>query len=368
MAFEFSIRDFVDVTITKRAASRKLVYDTVIYNATLDDGVTDGAYYANVSTTASGDGSTKETAISYLKVGTTTDFYKWAELFFRNGGRYIHVVSDMELNDKGSWIAKVSGKNKEIPLDEVVVFRNNGTGISDVGSGINQKIFLVGEADSGLQGARKLEGIAQFILGQTVTKANIAITAVAAYFTNIDLDKADSVKDCMFTKVACTDAEYTAYNTATSIPINADTCIPVGYLAGTYRLLGGNDCLGNDLVNVWAKIVLTQALTNDLLTLLTSKIRMDSTGVASVKACCSRVLKKFVDTGYINTEKAWTEPDLYIDDELIAAENTPLIDGYKIHVAPITQTNIANHQLPSVYILYGDQVGVRKIVVNGEVF
>lgn len=362
MGVEVNIRDFVDVTIAKRAASRNLVYDTVIYNFSVDTGVTDGAYYADVSNTASGDGSTKEKAISYKKVGTTTGFYKWADLFFRNGGRYIHVVSDMEINDNGAWEAKLDSGDKEIPLDEVVVAKASSP--TNRGEGINQKIWLVGEARQLESG---YEGVAQFIIANSVTVADIATAAVAAYFTNIDLDKADSIKDCMFTKVACTDAEYAAYNSKMT-NVNADTFIKVGYLAGAYRLIGGNDSLGNDLVNVWAKIVVTQALTNDLLNLLVSKIRLDSTGVASVKACCSKVLKKFVDNGYINTEKAWTEPDLYIDDELIAAENTPLIDGYKIHVAPIMQANITNHQLPSVYILYGDQVGVRKIVVNGEVF
>lgn len=362
MAIKFNVRDFVDVTITKRAVSRRFVYDTVIYNVGVGSGLTDGAYYANVSVAASGDGSTKEKAISYKKATSDTEFYKWADLFFRNGGKYIHVVSAMQLSTDGEWEAKLESGNKPIPLDELVVFKQGL--VTSTGSGINQKIFLVGEARQTESG---YEGIAQFIVAQTFTAANVASAAVAAYFTKIDLNSIDSVKDCMFTKVNCTDAEYADYNSATTVS-DYNTFITVGYLAGAYRLLGGNDSLGNDLTNVWAKIVLTQALTNDLLVLLTSKIRLDSNGIASVKAACSRVLNRFVTNGYISTEKAWTDPDLYIDGELIAAENTPLIDGYKIHVGPITQDNIEKHQIPPVYILYGDQVGVRKIVVTGEVF
>lgn len=362
MAINFNIRDFVDVTITKRAVSHKLVYDTVIFNFSVGTDATDGAYYANVSIAASGDGSTKEKAISYKKVKNTTQFYKWAELFFRNGGKYIHVVSTMQLNANGIWEAKLDDENKAIPLDEVVVFKAGS--VSETGVGINQKIFLVGDAQNVENG---YEGVAQFIRAQSVTKADIVTAAVAAYFTNIDLNNIDSVKDCVFTKVNCTDAEYTDYNNAILNP-DYNTFIVAGYLAGAYRLLTGNDSLGNDLVNVWAKIVLTQALTDDLLILLTSKIRLDSSGITSVKAACSRVLNRFVANGYISTEKAWIDPDLYIDGELVAAENTPLIDGYKIHVGPITQDNIEKHQIPPVYILYGDQVGVRKIVVTGEVF
>lgn len=363
MGVEFNIRDFVDVTITKRATSHRLVYDTVIYNIGGTE-ITDNAYYANVSTAASGDGSTKEKAISYKKVDSESEFYKWADLFFRNGGKYIHTVSTMQLNTNGTWEAKLDSGNKAIPLDEVVVLKQGSASYSNTGSGINQKIFLVAEARQLESG---YEGVAQFIQGQAFGAANIASATVGAYFTKIDLDNTDSVKDCTFTKVNCTDAEYAAYN-RNMISSDRNTFIVAGYLAGAYRLLSGNDSLGNELVNVWAKIVLTQALTNDLLTLLMSKIRLDSKGIASVKNTCSRVLNRFVNNGYINTEKAWTEPDLYIDEELVAAENTPLIDGYKIHVGPITQDNIEKHQLPPVYILYGDQVGVRKIVVTGEVF
>lgn len=356
-----NIRDFVDVTITKKDTPRKFVYDTVIYNPTVDfenAGVNDDAYYANVSSDKSGDGKTKETAISYLTVSNTTQFYKWADLYFRNGGKYIHTQSSLSL-DNGVW--RNASADADIPLNEIIVYNPDADFTGSCGDGIYQKIFLLGTT------SKPREGVVQFTESDNMPNANIVSATVAAYYTSIALDSTDSVKDCMFTKIKCTDSEFNTYVSET-IGLNTNDHIIGDYLAGAYRLLGGNDSLGNELTNVWAKIVLTQALTNDLLVLLTSKIRLDSNGIASVKAACSRVLNRFVTNGYINTEKAWTEPDLYIDGELIAAENTPLIDGYKIHVGPITQDNIEKHQIPPVYILYGDQVGVRKIVVTGEVF
>ena len=140
------------------------------------------------------------------------------------------------------------------------------------------------------------------------------------------------------------------------------------YLAGSIRNIGGNDSTGEDITNLFMRIVLQQVLSNTLLNLLASKIKINQSGVISVKNACSAALQRFVNNGYIDTEKLWTEPDLYVDNEFVVAQDTPITGGYLVHVGKITKQNIADRQIPNVYILYGDSVGVRKIVVSGEVF
>ena len=355
------IRNFVDVKITKAVPGRQLEYDTVVvYDPT---GTNAEGYYGTV--TAGGDGTTKATAkdITTLTGSNTVDMKAWAALFVKNGGQYIHYVKTLTYDATNDiW----KNGTKEIPATEIVIcaFGNVTPGSGDVkyGSGIQQKILLVDNATN----FATAEGVVQ--LGKTADNKPAIITsaALAAYFTVININVADAIKDCMFTKVICTDAEATKY-VATGT-LDSETYITFDYLAGAYRLLGGNDCLKNDVVNLWAKIVLTQVLSNNLITLLTSKIRLDTAGVASVKNCCAKVLTQFVNNGYLKTDKAWTGADLYIDGNLVAAENTPLIDGYTVYVGPIEKKYLDAHQIPPVYILYGDQVGVRKIVVSGEVF
>lgn len=355
------IRKFVDVKITKAVPGRQLEYDTVIvYDP---QGNNAEGYYGTVATP--GNGKTKATAmdINTLAAGTAVDMKAWAALFVKNGGQYIHYVKTLTY-DAANDVWKTG--TAEIPATEIVIcaFGNitAGSAGADYGTGIQQKILLVDSATN----FAEAEGVVQ--LGQTADNKPALVTnaALAAYFTVINIDVADAIKDCMFTKVICTDAEATKYATAGAL--DTDTYITFDYLAGAYRLLGGNDCLKNDVVNLWAKIALTQVLSNNLVTLLTSKIRLDTAGVASVKNCCAKVLTQFVNNGYLKTDKAWTGTDLYIDGNLVAAENTPLIDGYTVYVGPIEKKYLDAHQIPPVYILYGDQVGVRKIVVTGEVF
>ena len=339
------LRDFVDVNITRIKPANRLSYDTVVL---INNQVGDGYYSVNASSDGTG---TKENPKPFSTMGGDPGMVRFLETFTANNGKSVHVVSTLAFKNN-IW---VYGENSiPLPIDEIII-SNNVDNISSNGTGIQQKVFVEYQASQPTNMANFINCANEYVQG-----------AVCAYLTNIDISDADSVKDVAFTAVKGLSNVDDTYIATSYVPTNKTTV--VAYLAGEYRLLGGDDAIGQSITNDFMQIVLTEELTNQLLNLLTSKIRLDSSGIASVKACCSRTLKKFVDNGYINTEKAWTEPDLYIDGELVAAENTPLIDGYKIHVAPITQANITNHQLPAVYILYGDQVGVRKIVVKGEVF
>lgn len=363
------IRKFVDVKIKKAVPGRQLEYDTVIVFD--PNGTNTPGYYGTVQT--AGDGKTKATAkdITTLVNGTTVNIKDWATIFVKNGGQYIHYLTSLTYDTtKDAWYTGAGATLQEIPFTEIVICAFGkiigGTGDLPYGSGIQQKIILTGKAASNAN-VVPAEGVVQ--LGEaTGNKPELVVNAtLAAYFTQININLADTIRDCMFTRVICTAAEANTY-AADFTTLDADTYIPMAYFANDYRLIGGNDCLKNDIVNVWAKIVLTQVLTNTLIILLTSKIRLNTAGVASVKNCCTNVLSQFVTNGYIMTDKAWTDPDLYIDGNLVAGENTPLVDGYTVYVGPILQEHIKNHQIPPVYILFGDQVGVRKIVVTGEVF
>lgn len=277
---------------------------------------------------------------------------RFVDTFTANNGKSIHFTSALTFQNN---IWTYGSDETPLPIDEIIIV-NPTEGMVSSGSGIQQKIFVAGT------------DLTKSATGNLIICDNDCVQgAVCAYLANIDISIADSVKDAAFTAVKGFSATDVQQYVATSYQESNGVTV-VAYLAGDYRILGGDDGAKQSIVNQFMQIVLTEELTNQLLNLLTSKIRLDSNGIASVKAACSRVLNKFVTNGYISTEKAWNNSDLYIDSELVAAENTPLIDGYKIHVGPITEDNIANHQMPPVYILYGDQVGVRKIVVTGEVF
>lgn len=351
------LRNFVDVKITKAQVQPVLQYDTAIFCST--KGTAAAGYYL-MGAPAGGDGTKakpfNEQSLNPVGDKTLIDVLT---AFSANGGKYIHLLRGLVIKDN-SWF---DSNNNAIPQEEAIIiveiYANNEDTkflpLLDTVSGIQQKIIIGVDLDyDGVDSANLKEGFA-------VCTTWCAGAAMAAYLTNINLDLADSVKDFNFTAIK-------GFNPSDEAVSLTDKVTVVAYLAGAYRSIGGEDVLGNSITNIFMKIVLTQMLTNRLLSLLMSKIKLDTSGIASVKTACANVLNQFVNNGYISTDKAWTESDLYIDGELVAAENTPLVDGYKIYVSAITQTNIQNHQIPPVYILYGDQVGVRKIVVTGEVF
>lgn len=340
------LRDFVDVNITRIKPTNRLSYDTVV----VIDPVADAGYYSDTGL-STGTGTIDDPKPLSVIVGkpATSNFMK---SFIANNGKSVHLSNSLKFNNDAWFVG-----DDALPTNEVIIYgdKNSLTDLLKKGTGIQKKVFVSG--DSTWTATDYTDSFA------LCTNPYVA-GAVCTYLTSIDINLADIVKDVAFTAVK-------GFNTFPADTISTqlvNTSTSVAYLAGDYRLLGGDDTVGQSITNDFMQIILTEELTNQLLNLLTSKIRLDSNGIASVKAACSRVLNRFVTNGYISTEKAWTDPDLYIDGELIAAENTPLIDGYKIHVGPITQDNIEKHQIPPVYILYGDQVGVRKIVVTGEVF
>lgn len=342
------LRDFVDVNITRITPVNRLQHDTIVM---VNDQVTAGYY--SVGGTATGDG-TKDKPKPLSEITGDTRAERFMSTFTANGGKSVHVVATVKIAN-GIW---TDGSDVAIPIEEIIVYGdyNALNTVTANGTGIQQKLLVTPKNNSWSD-----TGIAYLAICDNEYVAGV----MCAYLTGLDSTRADIAKDFTFT-VANGFANLSASYIATSVP--TDKMNVVAYLAGDYRILGGDDGKGQSVTNDFMQIVLTQELTNRLLRVLVSKIRLDSNGINAVKNACSRVLNQFVTNGYISTEKAWTDSDLYIDDELVAAQNTPLIDGYKIHVSPITDVNIAEHQIPAVYILYGDQVGVRKIVITGEVF
>lgn len=376
-----ALDNFVNVSITRRdfTALETPIYDTVVYCAPAT--VTASGYVTSAGSSQSDGTKAKPYSVAAFTgssaTAADTTFAKWANVFFTNGGNYIHVVTGLSLGElklvDGStvYILRYTDKNHQtvadLPVTEIMIV-DGGNQDAFNGSlanatklvGQHEKIFVQKTTTSGAA-ATQVEGY--------VTVYNNSTAYLASYYTKLRLTIADSIRDYAFTTVINSDSDPIAdtdNNTLTTALSNHHNVI--SYLAGSYRALGGDDVLGNDITNLFMRIVLQQTLSVSLINLLTTKIRLDTRGITSVKSVIVAELNRYIANGYISIDKVWQEEDLYIDGDLIATKGMPLPGGYAIHVSPITQTNIANHQIPQIYVLYGDQVGVRKIVLTGEVF
>lgn len=319
--------------------------------------IADVGYYRLGGT---GDGSTVAAAASPYTTGTTTFKNKFFEVFFNNGGRVLHVVSALT----------------DLPREEIVIAIPSTDTISYASNtellGPDEKIYVKIKTTTPTAVGTDEGLVYKYEASTTGLYAGTSVMATLAYFSKLKIYDKNAAKDYAFTAEIIDSTNYlsTTDNTVVAACLAYHVnCMT--YLAGANRNIGGDDCVGNDLTNLFMRIVLQQTMTDRLINLLSSKIKYDDRGITSVKAAIASELARFVNNGYIATDKAWTDEDLYINDELIISKNSPLLGGYKIHIAgfdTLTQAQRDDRQFPNIYVLYGDAYSIRKIVVNGEVF
>lgn len=381
--------NFVKVNISRRIYAPNLdAFDTAVY---VSQTVAPGYYAIN----GSGTDGTKEKPFAPI----STDGYM--AVFFGCGGKFLHVVYDLQ-NDQqtlsdGTTVSVLcyteqGGSNatlKELPLNEIVIFHDKavtptvGGNSGTIGSGdeavdysyggIYQKVWINSTHDVTTTIEKESGNVVKYTAS---ADTDYIVATVAAYYTKINLNDERTIRDYAFTaenflidfKLGGTNiVEFTETNNTVAACM-AENILVDTYLAGSIRNIGGNDLTGEDITNLVMRIILQQTVTNSLVTLLSSKIKLNMSGITSVKAAISNELLRYVANGYIDTEKVWQEDDLYIDNELVATQNGTLPNGFAIHVSPISSDDVKNHRIPAIYILYGDSVGVRTIEITGEVF
>ena len=377
--------NFVKVNISRRIYAPNVdAFDTAVY---VSQTVVRG-YYAINGGSAGADG-TKEKPFAPI----STDGYM--AVFFGCGGKFLHVVYDLQ-NDQqtlsdGTDVSVLcyteadNGTLKELPLNEIVIFHdkavtptiwgNSGT-IESVDysyGGIYQKVWINSTNATTTTVEQESGNVVKYTAS---ANTDYIVATVAAYYSKINLNDERTIRDYAFTAEnflidfdlgGTNIVEFTETNNTVASCMAGNILVDT-YLAGSIRNIGGNDLTGEDITNLVMRIILQQTVTNSLVTLLSSKIKLNMSGITSVKAAISNELLRYVANGYIDIEKVWQEDDLYIDNELVATQNGTLPNGFAIHVSPISNDDVKNHRIPAIYILYGDSVGVRTIEITGEVF
>lgn len=199
---------------------------------------------------------------------------------------------------------------------------------------------------------------------------------VGAYLTQINIDNYESVQDYAYTEESVVDAEERAFQ-----PVE-DNALAVALINNQYNFigkvisknlnLGGNDSAGYSLVNQFMLICLQQTISEKLFGLLKNKIKYNTSGLNAVCSFLTQELQRYVDNGYLSTNKTWTGEDLYTKNgELLVRKNTPLTLGYKFVISPLSTLSLKDmeeHKLPLISILIADSYSIRKIEIDGKVF
>lgn len=295
----------------------------------------------------------------------------YLNIFFNSNGNKVKVY-------RGITTANAATKLAALPYTQIVVAfagaaftyaaikaivnaRNSATGAD----GIYTKLFL-----AATNAATDTDKIENFIVKYSSVLG--AEMSIAAYLTNVQIYGVNSVKDYAFTSELSTlkeSSDDTVLGNVLDNNMNVDM-----ELAGAVRNLGGNTKYGRDLVNEFVLIVLQQTITETVLDVLTSKVRGNS-GISAIYTSIVAELNKYLTNGYLTTDKVW-KYESWVEsvnnkNYTIIDKNTPLPNGYYVNILPLsslTDAQIAAHQCPKIYIVLADSYGIRKVVINGEVF
>lgn len=295
-------------------------------------------------------------------------------VFFNNGGVKCKVIEGVAYTALTADMITAL-KNEEILVACAIPDANREAGYSAIKTlaqtrassaeiyGINEKILLARTNVNTDTSSIKNFGVKfSNVLGAEMT--------IAAYLTQIDVYKADTVHDYSYTSESISYEDLTDANFATIQDNNMNVDI---YLASASRNLGGNLKDGNDVTNEFVRIVMHQTLTDRLIQLLASKIK-SNTGISQIYTTIAQELENYRTCGYLTTDKIWSDDDLimtYNDHQYVIIESgTALLTGYNIKVLPfssLTTADKAAHKAPPIYVIIADQYGIRKITITGEV-
>lgn len=291
--------------------------------------------------------------------------YEYAKIYFDNGGLKLNIIEKTAaltkdlitaLDNQYICIAYASDTANYSTMKSIAESLADDTSIY----GINEKILLARtESD-------EPDSIKNFAVKYSTTVG--AEMSIAAYLSKINCYGVDSIYDYMFTEEKSIAAENINTETYKSI-INHSINVDIAF-ANVIRNCGGNCKNGDDLVNNYCRIVLCQTLTDRLVQLLTQKIK-SSTGVSKMYAVVAQELDRYLQAGYLTTDKIWPD-DWTIDYNgrkyTIIEKGTALINGYVIQIMPFSvKVDNIIHEAPPIYIALADQYGIRKITLEGSI-
>ena len=314
---------------------------------------------------------------TYANIYTSTsqpNTYAYLKTYFDNGGIKALVIEDMaiatlsaaeiaDLDNKyiliGYAAASADIETAYAKLKLIAQTRESSSTIY----GINEKIIF-----AGTKVKTDTDKVKNFVVKYTNIQGGEM--TIPAYLCKINVRGNNTVYDYAFTTetIVAEDLNDTDFGTLMANNYNVDID-----LANAVRNAGGNCKDGADLTNSYVKIILHQTLTDSLVNLLTEKLK-NSTGLAKIYSAISEELEKYLNCGYLTTDKVWTDESLTVTRNnityTIIEKGTPLLKGYSITVLPmssLTTEEKTTHSTPPIYVIIADQYGIRKITIKGEV-
>lgn len=306
-----------------------------------------------------------------------------AKAYFDNGGAKLHIkvvvvaASASTFTDDALKAAILALPDKEIVVGFTGDYDNEGT--SDGYPAAMKRVAMSIEADTSIYGIKEKILVGRSTTDDTSSIKNFGVKrssvqgaemSIAAYLSGIDVYGIDTVKDYCYTKEILT-AEAESNEVVTEcISHNMNVAMNI---SGNVINIGGNAKDGQSIVNSFCLIVLQQTTTDRVFNAITQKLK-GSSGLAVLSTVIGQELAKYVTSGYLVTDKSWTDRDLVIsynsNSYTIIKQGELLPLGYKVVILPyndLSEADKAERKTPPIYVVIADTYGIRKVTLNGEV-
>ena len=399
------IRHFVDINIINKKVSAEVAStrETVAL-FTLDDKfapITGDVEYAEYNSLQE-----IEAVSDFADSDKSKAIYKYAKVFFDNGGIKLRLINP-NFGNNGTPLTEITYSDvlpfvKALPNEIIVVGVVNATITNNLSTitalaneynnsiidgfavyGINEKYFIANQlytaetesitytkdTDSITVAFADVKNLAIKLIDQT-NQIGGEMT-IAAYLSQIDVYKTNAVKDYQFTQEIITKFNVSNMNSYVSYAINNHKNITID-INGINRNIGGDLTTGEDLVNKYALIILHQTLSQRVFEVLSQKLKGND-AITAIYAAMSRELNRYIVSGYLTTDKTWTNDDLTIVKNnttyTLITKGTALVQGYKITILPyasLTSAEISQHKVPYIYVVLADSYNIRKATIYGE--
>lgn len=297
----------------------------------------------------------------YSEATVNTSDLPYVKYFFMNGGCKLTLTTEA-LPTTQSGLEAIS--NDVVVLASTATITSTTLALFDKLEGIHQKIFVMRQ-----EATTTAPTSSNFIACKLSSNAGSEMT-IAAYLSQIKFYENASPVDYCFTKESLVTNE----DKSSDITADSDTLIKTPYnfnikIGDNYYNVGGNTTNGEDLVEQYGLIVMQQDLTTSVFKTLSTKISGQK-GLAAIRTSISEVMDMFVESGFLTTEKVWTSSDLVLPNkadgskpnETIITKNTPISNGYYIHMFKIS----GDLRKAYAVIVVATNKGIRYVIVDGK--
>lgn len=219
-----------------------------------------------------------------------------------------------------------------------------------------------------------------------------AALLIGAYFTKVNLNNVETIKDYCYTAEEIIKEE-TALNVDTGISYTKATNIASEDVTQSVysKLVANNynfiDTIGSKVINFGGNLSNGVSVSTDFATIcaendictatlnnMMQKQYLNEAGLTNLVSTISRQLQRYKDNGYIKTNSYYSGEDLYITyngkSYKVIKKGDVLVNGYLVFAIPVSDISLVDKEekrFPPVYVVIESLAGARTVAIQGEV-